>query len=133
MNVARTSGEAMQELLNRIAAETGITPEKAMEAVGQILAYIKAESTDPAVGTMIDKTPGATEAVAAAGDGGGGLGGMFGGGGIMALGSKLMGLGLDMGGMKTVGAELIAFARQHAGAETVDRVIASTPGLSQFA
>lgn len=127
----------MEEVLNRIAAETGLTPETAKLAVGHILTYMKAEGTDPAVEKMIDETPGANEAILAAS--GGGSGGLLGsvvgafGGGIMALGSKLMGLGLDMGQIKLVGAELIAYAKQHAGAETVDRVIATTPGLSQFA
>ncbi len=127
----------MQELLDRIAAETGLGPDKARDAVGHILAYIKTESTDPSAAAMIDATPGGNEAIAAVGgDAGEAAGdGMFGGGGggIMALGSKLMGLGLDMNGMKTVGTELVAFAREHAGAEAVDRVIATTPGLSQFA
>lgn len=128
----------MQELLNRITAETGITPEKAHQAVGQILLYIKTEGTDPSVEKMIDDTPGANEAIVQAGGGGeegtAGLGGMFSGaGGIMALGSKLMALGLDMDGIRTIANELIAFARQHVGGETVDRAIATTPGLSQFA
>jgi hypothetical protein len=123
----------MQELLNRIAAETGLTSEQAMQAVGHILLYIKTEGTDPSVETMIDGTPGANEAIVQAGGASGADGaGMF-GGGIMALGSKLMGLGLDMGGIQTVARELVSFARQHAGQEAVDRVIQTTPGLSQFA
>ncbi|MBC8129018.1 MAG: hypothetical protein H7Y08_01700 [Rhizobiaceae bacterium] len=126
----------MQDVLNRIAAETGLTVEKAQIAVGHILAYMKAEGTDPAVETMIAETPGAAEAIAATGGGGGGIMssvmGAF-GGGIMALGSKLMGLGLDMGQIRMIATELITYAKQNAGAETVDRVIATTPGLSQFA
>jgi hypothetical protein len=124
----------MEEVLNRIAAETGLTPEKAKEAVGHILAYMKAEGTDPAVETMIAETPGANEAIQSAG-GGGMLGSVMGafGGGIMALGAKLMGLGLDMGQIRMIATELITYAKQHAGDETVDRVIATTPGLAQFA
>ena len=125
----------MEEVLNRIATETGLTPEKAKEAVGHILAYMKAEGTDPAVETMIAETPGASEAIAAAGGGGGMLGSVMGafGGGIMALGAKLMGLGLDMGQIRMIATELITYAKAHAGEETVDRVIATTPGLAQFA
>ena len=124
----------MEEVLNRIATETGLTPEKAKEAVGHILAYMKAEGTDPAVETMIAETPGASEAIAAAG-GGGMLGSVMGafGGGIMALGAKLMGLGLDMGQIRMIATELITYAKANAGDETVDRVIATTPGLAQFA
>ena len=126
----------MEEVLNRIAAETGLTQDKAKEAVGHILAYMKAEGTDPAVETMIAETPGANEAIAAAGGGGGGmLGSVMGafGGGIMALGAKLMGLGLDMGQIRMIASELITYAKANAGDETVDRVIATTPGLAQFA
>ena len=126
----------MQEVLNRIASETGLTPEKAMEAVGHILNYMKNEATDPAVETMIAETPGAEDAMAAAGGGGGGLmGSVMGafGGGIMALGAKLMGMGLDMGQIRMIATELVTYAKANAGAETVDRVIATTPGLSQFA
>lgn len=126
----------MEEVLNRIAAETGLTHDKAKEAVGHILAYMKAEGTDPAVETMIAETPGANEAIAAAGGGGGGmLGSVMGafGGGIMALGAKLMGLGLDMGQIRMIATELITYAKANAGDETVDRVIATTPGLAQFA
>jgi hypothetical protein len=126
----------MQDVLNRIAAETGLTPEKAMEAVGHILNYMKNEATDPAVETMIAETPGAEAAMASAGGGGGGLmGSVMGafGGGIMALGAKLMGMGLDMGQIRMIATELVTYAKANAGAETVDRVIATTPGLSQFA
>lgn len=125
----------MEEVLNRIAANTGLTPEKAREAVGHILTYMKTEGTDPAVETMIAETPGANEAILAARGGGGVMGGALGafGGGIMALGSKLMGLGLDMGQIRMIATELVTFAKAHAGEETVERVIATTPGLSQFA
>ncbi|KQT66293.1 MULTISPECIES: hypothetical protein [unclassified Aureimonas] len=115
----------MDEILNRIAAETGLSTDAARQAIGHILAYMQAEGTDPAVGQMLEATPGASEALAASGEAGPG--------GIMGLGSKLMGLGLDMGQMRLVATELVAFAKTHAGAETVDRVIATTPGLAQFA
>lgn len=119
----------MDELLARIAADAGISQATAERAVGHILAYIKAEGSGAEVGRMIDATPGAKEAMAGAGEDDGG--GMF-GGGIMALGSKLMGLGLDMGQIRTIAEELVAFARAHAGESTVDKAIASVPGLSQF-
>lgn len=128
----------MEDVLNRIAAQTGLSVDTVKEAVGHILTYMKAEGTDPAVDTMIAETPGASDAILAAANGGGGggmMGGVMGafGGGIMALGSKLMGLGLDMGQIRMIATELVTFAREHAGADTVDRVIATTPGLSQFA
>jgi hypothetical protein len=56
----------------------------------------------------------------------------MGGGGLMALGSELMGLGLGMDQIQTVGREVFDFMREVAGDETVGEIAASIPGLSQF-
>ncbi len=134
----------MEALLAKIAAKTGLDPETARTAVGHILAFIQTEGDDPAVGKMIADTPGTEEAMASAGasDGGGSggfMGGLMsaassvgGGGGIMGLGAKLMGLGLGMGEIKTVAQDLVAFAKQHSDPETVDKALSSVPGLSQY-
>ncbi len=133
----------MEALLAKIAAETGLDPQTAQTAVGHILAFIQKEGEDPAVAKMIAETPGTEEAMASAGESGGGSGGLMGGlmnaassfgggGGIMGLGAKLMGLGLGMGEIKTVAQELVAFAKQHADPATVDKALASVPGLSQY-
>ena len=58
--------------------------------------------------------------------------GAMGGGGLMALGGELMGLGLGMDQIQTVGKEVFAYVRQVAGDETVGEISASIPGLSQF-
>jgi hypothetical protein len=118
--------DMMDELLTRITAETGLDAATAKRAVGSILGFLSAERADPAVGTMIRETPGAEDAMTATGDGG------YSGGGIMALGAGLMGMGLDMSQIQTVAQELVAFSKLHAGTDTVDRVIASVPGLAQF-
>ena len=133
----------MEALLARIAAETGLDPQTAKTAVGHILAFIQKEGEDPAVAKMIAQTPGTEEAMASAGEGSRGGGGLMGGllnaassfgggGGIMGLGAKLMGLGLGMGEIKTVAQELVAFAKQHSDPQTVDKALASVPGLSQY-
>ena len=116
----------MSDLFNRIAATAEISESDARSAVGHILTYMKAESDDPAVGSMIDGTPGAADALVAVGDD------SYSGGGIMALGAKLMGLGLDMGQIRQVAEELVADAKRNAGSETVDQAIASVPALAQF-
>lgn len=123
----------MDELLQRIAAETGADAPTAKRAIGHILTYIAREGEDPAIPRMIAETPGAEDAMSATGDGrsGGLLGGMV-GGGIMGLGSKLMGLGLGMGDIQTIGRELVHFAEQHSDPQTVDRALRSVPGFSQF-
>ena len=58
-------------------------------------------------------------------------GGMF-GGGVMGLGSALMGMGLGMGEIAGVSKETMVFAKEKAGDGPVDEVISSIPGLSQF-
>jgi hypothetical protein len=53
-------------------------------------------------------------------------------GGVMGLGSQLMGAGLGMGEISGVAKETIRFAKEKAGAEPVDAVVGSIPGLGQF-
>lgn len=89
---------------------------------------------------MIEAIPGAPELVAQyngeGSNGGGLLGGLMsaigGGGGVMALGQQLMSQGLGMGEITALAKETIAFAKEKAGDEVVDEVVASVPGLSQF-
>jgi hypothetical protein len=51
----------------------------------------------------------------------------------MALGTKLMGLGLGMGEIQNVARELLRFGRDTIGADQMGEIIAGTPGLRQFA
>lgn len=130
----------MNEVVDQIAAKAGIDPALAEKAVGMILGFLQREAADGPIARMIEAIPGASELVAqyngeGAGGGGGLLGGLMsaiGGGGIMGLGQQLMSQGIGMSEITTLAKETIAVARQHAGDETVDQVIASVPGLSQF-
>ncbi|MGE6740880.1 hypothetical protein ACQKGC_11450 [Allorhizobium pseudoryzae] len=128
----------MNDLVNRVAENVGIAPDVAEKAVGMMLGFLQREADDGAVARMIEAIPGAPELVAkfnGAGAGGGGLlGGLMAsfGGGVMALGQQLMSQGLGMGEITALARETIAVAREHAGAETVDEVVNSVPGLSQF-
>lgn len=130
----------MNEVVDQIAAKAGIDPALAEKAVGMILGFLQREAADGPIARMIEAIPGASDLVAqynGEGAGGGGLlGGLMsaiGGGGIMGLGQQLMSRGIGMSEITTLAKETIAVARQHAGDETVDQVIASVPGLSQFA
>ena len=121
----------MDELVARIANNVGIDPATATKAVALILAFLEKEGPTDQVSTLINAIPGAREAVAAAeGQGGGFLSNMM--GGVMGLGSQLMGLGLGMGEISGVSKQTIAYAREKAGAGPVDEVVNSIPGLSQF-
>ena len=128
----------MNELVTRVADNVGIAPDTAEKAVGMMLGFLQREADDGAVAKMIEAIPGAPDLVAkfnGEGAGGGGLlGGLMSsfGGGVMALGQQLMSLGLGMGEITSLAKETIRVAREHAGDEVVDQVVASVPGLSLF-
>jgi hypothetical protein len=130
---------AMDELLARVTARTGLDAATAQTAIGHILAFLQKEGPEAEVGQLMAALPGSEALVAEsnAGEGGGGglmgmLGGMMGGGGVMALGQKLMAAGVPMGQMQPLGQELFAFGREKVGEDAMGPIIGSIPGLNQF-
>lgn len=122
----------MEELINRLVANVGIDQATASNAIGIILGFLRKEGPADKVEAILAKLPGADALIAQAdAAGGGGLAGML-GGGVMAVGAKLMSAGLGMGEIKSVSSEIIAYAREKAGAETVDEIVHAIPGLGQF-
>jgi hypothetical protein len=121
----------MDELIGRLAVKAGIDDVVAEKTIGVILGFLRNEGPTDKVQALIDKIPGA-EAVIAASSNSAGLAGMM-GGGLMALGTKLMGLGLGMGEIQNVARELFRFGRDKIGADQMGEIIAATPGLRQFA
>ena len=128
----------MNELVTRIADKVGIEPALAEKSVGMMLGFLQREAADGPVARMIESVPGALDLVAkynGEGEGKGLLGSLMsaiGGGGIMGLGQQLMSQGLGMGEISKLAKETMAAAREYAGDEVVDEVVASVPGLSQF-
>ncbi len=126
----------MEELLNRVTTRTGLDAATAQKAIGIILAFLKKDGPANEVNQLLAAIPGADEAVnqANAGTASGGLMGMIGGmgGGVMALGSRLMGIGVSMGQMQPLGQELFAYGREKAGEDVMGPIVGSVPGLSQF-
>lgn len=126
----------MEELIARVTEKTGLEASVARKAIGIILAYLQKEGPQAEVNQLIAALPGAEEAIANAGGGGGGGGlmGMVGamGGGVMALGSQLMGAGVSMGQMQPLGKELFAYGREKAGEDVMGPIVGAIPGLSQF-
>ena len=119
----------MEELISRITTSVGIEADTAHSAVGLILAFLQKEGDAGAVADMMGKFPGASDL---ANEYASQIGGGFMGGGVMGLGQKLMGLGLGMGDLTGVAKETIGFAKEKAGASTIDQLVGSIPGLSQF-
>jgi hypothetical protein len=121
----------MDELIGRLAVKAGIGDAVAEKTIGLILGFLRNEGPSNQVQALIDQIPGAEAAIAASGNGDS-LGNLM-GGGLMALGTKLMGLGLGMGEIQNVARELFGFGRDKIGADRMGEIIAGTPGLSQFA
>ncbi|HMO29103.1 DUF2267 domain-containing protein [Enterovirga sp.] len=125
----------MEELVARITAATGLDASTAQTAIGHVLAFLQKEGPQDQITQLIDAIPGAREAIAQAGDAGGGLlGGLMSsfGGGVMVLGQKLMSEGLSMDQIKTLASELLAHGRENAGEDVMGQIVGSIPGLSQF-
>ena len=121
----------MDELVDRIVANVGVDRTVAEKSVGIIFDFLAKEGPADKVQAVLAQLPGADAAMAAAQAGD--TGGMFGGmGGLMGVGSRLMAAGLGMGEIQGVTRELIAYAREKAGDETVGEIVAAVPGLSQF-
>jgi hypothetical protein len=126
----------MEELIARVTQKTGLEQAIAQKAIGIILGYLQKEGPQAEVNQLIAALPGAQEAIeeSKAGGNGGGLMGMMGsmGGGVMALGGQLMGIGVSMGQMQPLGKELFAYGREKAGEDVMGPIVGSIPGLSQF-
>ena len=119
----------MEELIERLVANVGVDRAAAEKSVGIILDFLKKEGPPDKVQALIDKLPGAEALIAQQADAGGG---MFSMGGIMGAGTKMMAAGLSMGQVQGVTKEVIAYAREKAGEDTVGEIVGSIPGLSQF-
>lgn len=133
--LARHGTGPMDELIGRITQNVGIDETTARSAVRTILSFLYQEGDREKVVAMVERLPGAEGYVEQTDDDSsaslGGLGGLM-GGGAMAVVGNLQSLGLGMGQIQGVAGETVGFARERAGADLVDDVIRSIPGLSQF-
>ncbi|MFN3131792.1 MULTISPECIES: DUF2780 domain-containing protein [Stappiaceae] len=136
---AQSSGrDNMQELISRIMARAGIEQQQAEDGLGIILGFLNKEAPAEKMQQVLDALPGAADLLAArAGTSGGGLlgglGNMMGGTmGAMAALNELNKAGLGMGEIQGLVKELVSYAKEKAGDDVVDEVIAKIPGLSQI-
>jgi hypothetical protein len=121
----------MDELIGRLAVKAGIDDAVAEKTIGIILGFLRNEGPSEKVQALIEQIPGAEAAIATSSNSGG-LARLM-GGGLMALGTKLMGLGLGMTQIQNIAREIFRFGRDKIGADQMNEIIAGTPGLSQFA
>ena len=125
----------MEELVQRIVSNVGVDDATARGAVRVILSFLYQEGDREKVVALSERIPGSEAFIDTSEDDSmgtlGGLGGMMGGGAMAVLG-KLQGLGLGMGQIQGVTQETVNFAREQAGRDIVDDIVASIPGLGQF-
>ena len=119
----------MDELVGRIAANVGISRPVAEKAVGIILEFLAREAPPETTGALLDRLPGSQAAIDTAREEGGAFGAL---GGIMGVGTRLMGAGLSMPEIQGITREIIAYAREQAGDEAVNRFMDAIPALRQF-
>jgi hypothetical protein len=134
----------MENLIAHVATAANLSPDVARKAVALIGDFIQREAPEEAVKELFEKAPAFPAIIASSTQTGGeGMGaglkglmgvasGAMGGGGLMALGSELLSLGLDMEQIQTIGKEVFGYAREKAGDEVVGEISAAIPGLSQF-
>lgn len=121
----------MDELTGWLAAKAGIENVVAEKTIGIILGFLRREGPRDKVQVLIDKIPGAEAAISAS-ENGGGLSKLM-GGGLMAVGTRLMELGLGINDIQNIARELFRFGRDKIGEDQMGAIIAGTPGLNQFA
>ena len=129
----------MQELISRVAAAAGINHERAEKAVGIIMSLVRSQGPRDKVERLFAQLPGAEDLATRHGGDGAAKGGLLGGllgsglmGAPLAAVGKLQAAGLSMGEIKAVGYEVLAYAKEKAGADLVRDVAGSIPGLSGY-
>jgi hypothetical protein len=123
----------MHEIITRITSETGLDAGVADAALRTVLDFLRKDGPTERVDALV-ATLGLEEFGTGARGGGwlGSVGGFL-GGGAMAAFSALTGLGLDLDQIQALVRSVLGYARERAGDETVDEIIAAIPGLSQLA
>jgi hypothetical protein len=119
----------MSDLIDRVVADVGIDRGVAEKAVGTILDFLSKEGPADRVQSLLARLPDHQALMAAARNGGDMLGGM---GGIMGVGAKLMGSGLDMSQIQSVVRTLATYSSEKGGSDDLKAIAAAIPGLSQF-
>jgi len=117
----------MDELIGQLASKADIDNTIAEKSIGIMLGVLRGEGPSDKVQALIAKIPGAEAAIAAASTGRG-LSKLM-GNGMVAVGTRLIALGLGMG----IAHELFGLSRDKIGANQMGEIIAGTPGLGQFA
>jgi len=120
----------MDELVERLVANVGISRTAAEQSIGIILDFLKKEGPPEKVQALLEKLPGSAESYLQSAQAGGD-GGMF-MSGIMGAGMRMMSAGLSMDQVQAVTRETIAYVREKLGEDAVGDIVSAVPGLGQF-
>ena len=118
----------MDELVERLVANVGVSRTAAEQSIGIILDFLKKEGPPDKVQALLDKLPGSElylQSAEAAGDG-------MSMSGVMGAGMRMMSAGLSMDQVQAVTRETIAFVREKAGEDAIGEIVSAVPGLGQF-
>jgi hypothetical protein len=125
----------MRQLIDRISQATGLAEDRAEKALGITLALIRSQGKADKVEALFAKLPGAAALADRHGATSSGLLGRLGGGlmgaPLLAV-SQLQSAGLSMAQIKTLGGEVLDYAKEKAGDALVRDVAGSIPGLSSY-
>ncbi len=133
----------MQDLVATIAKNLGIDAGIVEKAIGIILKMLKDNGLDEKIAPILKQLPGAEELInkapepSEASGGGGGLmaavgGLMGGGGGLMATVGQLQNIGLDMDQSQGVAKELVNYASDKVGSDTLKDALKDIPGIDMI-
>ena len=109
----------MDELVEQIAAKSGVDRAVARKAVGIIINFLGREGPTDKVQALMDKLPGARALGAESGRTSGGLLGVF---------NDLTAAGLGMSDIQSVTREFVTFAKAKIGDREINAVIGAIPG-----
>jgi hypothetical protein len=126
----------MQDLIARIAEVTGVDEAKAETGVSIILSLIRSHGEAEKVTALFEMLPGADalatgQSRARAGGLLGKLGGGLMGGPLVAV-SQMQAAGFSMAQIRSLGSEVLNYAREKAGDRLVREAAGSIPGLSGY-
>ncbi len=117
---ANTHGRTRRQDRRRHRARPG----RRRRAATIILKFLVKEGPPDKIGPLVDALPGAADLVKTSKEGGSS--------GIMGVFNDLTQAGLGMGEIQGAARAFVGFAREKAGAATIDRIVGGIPGLSQF-
>src|SRR5215207_6588134 len=127
---------SMQDLIGRIAEVTGVDQATAETGLSIILSLIRSHGEPEKVEALFAMLPGAGAlATRRSGARGGGLLGRLGGGlmgGPLVAVSQLQAAGFSMAQIRSLGSEVLDYAREKAGDRLVREAAGSIPGLSGY-